>query len=71
MSLPFDYARCVGTTSLKCQGCRRREMGHPYWQSYIAPAIDLVTGKCSNFIEPPQVITTNGTTPPPTRQGKD
>lgn len=54
MSLPFDYARCQGTTAPLCQWCRRREPGHPTWQSYISP--EWQTNGCPNFIEPIQTI---------------
>lgn len=59
MSLPFDIARCVGTTAPLCQFCRRREPGDPVRQWYVAPAWTL--DGCPNFIEPPKVIATNGT----------
>jgi len=61
MTLPFDYARCSGTTHPTCQHCRRREPGRPDgWQTFIAPPI-LLTGECSGFIEPPRQVVTNGT----------
>ena len=50
--MPYDYARCQGTTHPTCQWCRRREAGLEPWQSYIAPPIDMMTGQCSEFIEP-------------------
>ena len=52
MTLPFDYARCTGTTHPTCQHCRRREPGREEWQSYIRPPIDTLTGECVEFIEP-------------------
>jgi AAA+ ATPase superfamily predicted ATPase len=48
--LPFDYARCPGTTDPKCETCRRKEPGHPTWQSYITPRI--AGGTCENYIKP-------------------
>ena len=48
--LSFDYARCGGVDDeALCNMCRRREPGHPTWQSYIAPAI-AANGKCPNVI---------------------
>ena len=48
--LSFDYARCSGLDDeALCNMCRRREPGHPTWQSYIAPAI-AANGKCPNVI---------------------
>lgn len=63
MTLPYDYARCAGTTHPTCQWCRRREPGRERWQSYIAPPIDTLTGECSSFIEPPPTRLSNNTTP--------
>lgn len=51
MTLPYDIARCAGTTHPTCQCCRRREQGRPEWQVYVATAIDVTTGYCVNFIE--------------------
>ncbi len=48
--LPFDYARCPGTTDEKCETCRRKEPGHPTWQTFIAPSI--ANGTCWNYIKP-------------------
>lgn len=63
MTLPYDYARCAGTTHPTCQWCRRREPGREQWQSYIAPPIDTLTGECGSFIEPPRTYVSNNTTP--------
>ena len=60
-TLPFDYARCAGTTRTDCQVCRRREPGREQWQSYIAPPIDMLTGECAEFIEPVRTFMTNNT----------
>lgn len=49
MTLPYDYARCAGTTHPTCQSCRRREPGREQWQSYIAPPIEL-DGQCDYYI---------------------
>lgn len=54
MTLPFDYARCAGTTHAACQQCRRTEPGREQRQSYVFPAIDPLTGQCGNFISPGQ-----------------
>ena len=59
MTLPYDYARCPGTTHPNCQHCRRREPGRSEWQTTIAPPIDVLTGQCGEFIEPAPVMTTN------------
>jgi hypothetical protein len=59
--LPFDYARCWGTTLPICQVCRRREPGREYWQPYTAPVVDLIAGTCPEFIEPPPIVITNNT----------
>ena len=52
MNLPYDYARCTGTTQEICQTCRRTEPGHPTRQSFFsfAPAAD---GTCEHYIAPP------------------
>ena len=50
MGLPFDIARCFGTTDPACQDCRRREPGREDWQTYIAPPIE--DGKCDSRIAP-------------------
>lgn len=49
-TLPFDYARCPGTTHVACQVCRRRDPGRAEWQSYMQPPIDMLTGQCPEFI---------------------
>ena len=49
MTLPYDYARCAGTTYAACQNCQRREPGRAEWQSYIAAPIAL-DGTCSHQI---------------------
>lgn len=59
--LPYDYARCAGTTHSVCQTCRRREPGRSEWQSYIAPQIDLLTGECADHIAPLPVYVITGT----------
>lgn len=51
MTLPYDYARCAGTTHPTCQGCRRLEPGREPLQSYIAPPIDMQTGECGSIIQ--------------------
>ena len=63
MTLPYGYARCAGTAHETCQWCRRREPGREQWQSYVVPAIDVMTGQCSNFIKPPKTYATNSTVP--------
>ena len=63
MTLPYDYARCVGTTHPTCQWCKRREPGREQWQSYIAPPIDTLTGECWSFIAPLPTRLSNNTTP--------
>ena len=63
MTLPYDYARCAGTTHPTCQWCRRREPGREQWQSYIAPPINTLTGECGSFIDPPPARYSNSTTP--------
>ena len=56
MTLPYDYARCAGTTAPLCEFCQRRTSpGRELWQDYIAPAWTLIDG-CSNFIDPPRTI---------------
>ena len=63
-TLPYDYARCAGTTHPTCRVCRRREPGREQWQPYMAnPPIDTLTGQCAEFIEPPRIIVASGTTP--------
>lgn len=49
MTLPYDIARCFGTTDELCKKCRRREPGDPVVQWYVNPAIE--GGQCENFIE--------------------
>ncbi len=63
MTLPYDYARCPGTTHQTCQWCRRREPGRDQWQSWMQPPIDLLTGACPEFIEPPRTYVSNNTAP--------
>jgi len=46
MTLPYDFARCAGTTHPNCQFCRRREPGRDEWQSYVAAPMDTLTGVC-------------------------
>lgn len=48
MTLPFDIARCAGTTAPICEFCRRKEPGRPEWQAVIAPA--CVWNSCPNHI---------------------
>lgn len=36
-NLPFDYARCAGTSYTICQTCLRRTPGRPEMQVHIAP----------------------------------
>lgn len=47
-TLPYDVARCAGTTDPLCQTCRRREPGKRDWQRQIAPAMDA--RGCANHI---------------------
>jgi predicted Fe-S protein YdhL (DUF1289 family) len=61
MTLPYDIARCPGTTHQACFGCRRREPGNIQWQSYILPAIDVMTGECQNIIPQQTQAPTSGT----------
>jgi len=63
---PIETAPTDGTRILLC---RRRESGREQWQTYIAPAIDMMSGQCSNFIEPPKVYATNNTVPNETAKG--
>jgi hypothetical protein len=62
MSLPYDYARCAGTTHVTCQTCQRRTPGHPTRQAYIAPAVSLA-GQCDYFIASEPTIVSNRTNP--------
>ena len=62
MFLPFDYARCGGTTHQTCRLCRRREPGREQWQTYVAQQMDMMTGQCPNFIEPLKSYISNNTT---------
>ena len=57
MKLPYDIARCTGTTHPTCWYCRRKELGRAEWQTTIAPPVDLVTGECASVIEPDIVKT--------------
>jgi hypothetical protein len=52
VSLPYDIARCTGTTHELCQYCRRREPGREGWQVFIGPAIDMMNQHCDNRIPP-------------------
>lgn len=61
MTLPYDIARCVGTTAPLCQMCRRREPARDWLQTYIAAAWTLGSG-CPNFIGTPTIYA-NSTTP--------
>ena len=36
-TLPYDYARCVGTDRPECQDCRRRDPGRDVWQAVMMP----------------------------------
>lgn len=60
MTLPYDIARCPGTTHQNCIDCRRREPGRTEWQSVIEPAI-WIDGVCKNKIEPEPIKTTKDT----------
>jgi hypothetical protein len=51
-TLPYDYARCLGTSMDACKHCRRTEPGREHRQVYMAPPIDRETGECSEFIGP-------------------
>lgn len=50
-TLPFDYARCNGTQHDTCKDCRRKEPGHPTYQSYMSPPITQ-DGACRYRIAP-------------------
>ncbi len=52
MTLPYDIARCPGTTHPTCQYCRRREPGSNL-QWLIAPPIEIMSGNCEMFIGQP------------------
>lgn len=52
MSLPYDYARCTGTTHEICQTCRRTEPGHPTRQSFFSWR-PVQNGTCAHYIAPP------------------
>jgi len=65
MTLGFQFSRCVGQTVMQerghikvpelheaCNACRHREPGHETRQSYVQPALDLMTGQCDNRIGP-------------------
>lgn len=60
MALPYDIARCTGTTHPICGTCRRREPGRAEWQTMIAPS-KYVTTHCKNHIAP-ELITVAGDT---------
>jgi hypothetical protein len=55
MTLPYDIARCAGTTAPICRGCRRKERGSPHRQSFIAPAVQP-DGTCAHKINPPPAV---------------
>ena len=59
MKLPFDIARCGGTTWSICGACRRREAGGE-WQAYILPAVGAY-GQCENYIAPERTTVSNNT----------
>lgn len=46
MTLPYDYARCVGTDRPECQDCRRREPGRDMWQAVMTIPPETEDGKC-------------------------
>lgn len=46
MYLPYDYARCSGTTDPVCDNCRRRGPVRPEYQSYIMQQPERA-GECS------------------------
>ena len=54
MTLPFDVARCPGTTAGLCAVCRRREAGREYWQLFVMPEISLA-GECAHTMPNEQV----------------
>ena len=39
--LPYDVARCIGTSNPVCTNCRRREPGHPTRQLFVTPPPDV------------------------------
>jgi hypothetical protein len=49
MALPYDVSRCIGHGLAVCEDCRRREKGHPEFQSYIMPV--KPNSKCKYKIE--------------------
>ena len=62
MSLPYDIARCQGVGFEAegtdgwywregCADCRRREPGHPEFQSYMDPP-KVIAFECAYRIEP-------------------
>lgn len=63
MGLPYDVARCAGTTHQLCQWCRRREPGCDFGQWYTMPEIDMMTGQCPSFIEPQKQWASDSTVP--------
>jgi hypothetical protein len=58
MTLPFDIARCAGTTAPLCQQCRRREPGDKY-QWHVGA--EIVGSSCRNYIPLLPVTTSGGT----------
>ena len=50
MTLPYDYARCVGTDRPECSDCRRREPGRDVWQAVMTIPPDF-DEKCPLKIE--------------------
>lgn len=63
MTLPYDIARCPGTTHPLCSQCRRREPRREWLQPYLSSApIDMQTARCEAYIPPAHITTTNRTT---------
>lgn len=48
--LPYDYARCVGTTHSDCRYCQRREPGRDGYQWFMEPPAAALLGRCSERI---------------------
>lgn len=64
MTLLNDFARCSGTTHATCTHCRRRDFIFGQFDTWIIfPTIDMLTGHCSDFIEPPRTYASDSTVP--------
>lgn len=58
MTLPYDIARCPGTTAPLCQSCRRTEPGRAEWQAYVAPRV--TQAGCRHRIAAVPAVENNG-----------